>query len=75
MTSDRFSECLAYLFWSQETLAGVLDCDTMLVRAWAEGGQEIPPELAAWLETLALLHEVSGIPSRYRGWQLERRKH
>ncbi len=45
MDHIRFTECLAYLFWSQETLADILDCDRFLVRAWAEGGQPIPGTL------------------------------
>ncbi|MBA8881095.1 hypothetical protein [Phyllobacterium myrsinacearum] len=75
MDHNRFSECLAYLFWSQETLADILECDRFLVRAWAEGGQPIPGSIAAWIETLALLHEVSGIPDDYKGRKLEDNVH
>ncbi|WP_162707140.1 hypothetical protein [Phyllobacterium sophorae] len=41
MDHIRFSECLAYLFWSQETLADILECDRYLGRAWAEGRQPV----------------------------------
>jgi hypothetical protein len=70
MDHIRFSECLAYLFWSQETLADILECDRYLVRAWAEGRQPVPACIAAWIETLALVHEVTGIPDNYIGKQL-----
>ncbi|PSH64752.1 hypothetical protein CU102_21130 [Phyllobacterium brassicacearum] len=66
MTPPRFLECLAYLFWSRETLAEILECEPVLVKEWAEGREPIPPQLARWLETLALAHAKAGIPTAYR---------
>ncbi len=66
MTPQRFLECLAYLFWTRETLAEVLECDPALINAWATGREEIPAGLAAWLETLAKAHEAAGVPTTYR---------
>jgi hypothetical protein len=34
-----------------------LDCDVSLIAAWLDGWVEIPPKTAAWIETLAVLHE------------------
>ena len=66
MTPSRFMECLAYLFWSRETLVDILECDPVLVKEWAEGREPVPPQLAAWLESLAVAHAKAGIPTAYR---------
>jgi hypothetical protein len=34
-----------------------MDCDVSLIAAWLAGWVEIPPKAAAWIETLAVLHE------------------
>lgn len=66
MTPPRFIECLAYLFWSLDDLAEILECEDGLVHAWAAGQEEIPPNLAAWLETLAKCHEAAGVPTTWK---------
>lgn len=56
MTPERFNECLAWIRWTDHTLANALGCELALVEAWGDGEEEIPPKLAAWLEALALAH-------------------
>lgn len=74
MTPARFNECLEHLHWSTETLAGILGCDESLTEAYSLGLVDVPPKLGAWLEVLAVAHEVaeSGRPvglkgKRYKG--------
>lgn len=69
METDRFNECLKLLQWSTETLAGILECDESLTAAYAFGLEEVPPKLAAWLDTLAQVHEMaeSGMPTGLKG--------
>ncbi|HTN63509.1 MAG TPA: hypothetical protein VL147_18470 [Devosia sp.] len=69
MEPDRFNECLKLLHWSTETLAGILECDASLTASYAFGLEEIPPKLAAWLDTLALVHATaaSGRPTGLKG--------
>lgn len=59
MTPDRFVECLEALHWSNDQLAEIFGCDEGLIEAWALGLEEIPPKAAAWLETLAQVHEAA----------------
>ncbi len=59
MTPARFVECLEALHWSNDQLAEIFGCDEGLIEAWALGLEEIPPKAAAWLETLANVHEVA----------------
>lgn len=66
MTPNRFRNCLAVLGWTQRGLAANLQCDDRLVRRWASGEAEIPPGVAAWLETLAKVHEAAPPP---QGWK------
>jgi len=69
MTPARFNECLELLHWSTETLAGILGCDESLTEAYSLGLEEAPPKLAAWLDTIAKVHEVSesGRPTGLKG--------
>lgn len=69
MTPARFNECLEQLHWSTETLAGILECDESLAEAYSLGLADVPPKLGAWLDTLALVHEVSesGRPTGLKG--------
>lgn len=53
MTPVRFNECLKQIDWSLETLAENLGCDEGLAKAYSLGIEEVPIELASWLETLA----------------------
>lgn len=57
MTPERFVECLEALHWSNDQLAAIFGCDEGLVEAWALGLEDVPPKAAAWLETLATVHE------------------
>lgn len=66
MTPSRFIECLAYMNWSREKLADILECEEGLVHAWATGREEIPVTLVVWLEGLATCHEAAGIPTTWR---------
>lgn len=72
MTPDRFSACLTVIRWTEHTLAAALGCDLLLVEAWMDGEEEVPPKLAAWLETLAQSHEAaeSGRPAGLKGKRL-----
>lgn len=57
MAPDRLEECLTILRWTRNTLASVMECDMSLVDAWLVGLAEIPADIAAWVETLATIHE------------------
>jgi hypothetical protein len=67
MTPERFNECLAAIRWTDHGLAAALECDLLLVEAWADGGEPIPASLAAWLETLAQCHEGLPSPTTWKG--------
>lgn len=66
MTPDRFRQCLGALRWSHNDLAGLLDVDTRQVRRWASGDHAVPERIAAWLETLARIHEANPPPGASR---------
>lgn len=57
MAPDRLEECLTILHWPRSTLASMMECDISLVDAWLVGLAEIPADIAAWIETLASVHE------------------
>lgn len=57
MTPARLVQCLEALHWSNDQLAAIFGCDEGLIEAWVMGLEEIPPKAAAWIETLARLHE------------------
>ena len=69
MTPTRFNECLEWLHWDTDVLAGVLGCDQSLTEAYSLGLAEVPTKLGAWLETLAHCHEATekGRPVGLRG--------
>ncbi len=71
MTPDRFRDCVAALGWSLRGLAATLQCDDRLIRRWAGGSAEVPPSVAAWLETLAQCHEAAPPPQDWKcqGWK------
>ena len=68
MTPTRLRECLDLLHWSQRGLADVLAYSEGTVRGWARGARDVPPEVAAWLETLAAVHQAHPMPE---GWRRE----
>jgi len=57
MTPARLVQCLEALHWSNDQLAEIFGCDEGLIEAWVMGLEDIPPKAAAWIETLATLHE------------------
>lgn len=63
MTSDRLLDRLAVIGWSLRQLSVRLGCDETRVRRWAAGQQQIPPNVAAWLEKLAEAHEAAPMPA------------
>jgi hypothetical protein len=66
VTPERLRECLTALRWTQRGLSDALECDDRLVRRWTVGEAEIPASVAAWIETLAKVHE--GLPAP-QGWK------
>ena len=62
MTPSRLRECLVLLRWSQRGLAGALNKDEGGIRMMARGARSIPLALAAWLETLAAVHQANPAP-------------
>ena len=64
MTPTRLRECLDALGWTQRGLARMLNRQEGTVRQWARGAVQIPPDVAAWLETLAAVHERHPAPVR-----------
>ncbi len=67
MTPARFRACLDALCWSQRGVAALLDRDERIVRRWASGAAPVPPDVAAWLERLARVHEAHPPPVAPRG--------
>ena len=69
MTSDRMRWALDHIGWGQRELARRLAVNESRVRKMARGINEIPPELAAWLETLAKVHAAFPMPTGWRALQ------
>ena len=67
MTPDRFNKCLTALRWTEDTLASALRCDISLPQAWGSGEVVVPSGVAAWLETLAQVHEGLPPPKTWKG--------
>ena len=65
MTPSRLRQCLEALGWSQRGLADKLGVHETRARRWARGSLEVPPEVAEWLDKLALTHEAHPMPI---GW-------
>jgi hypothetical protein len=61
MTGNRLREILHLLSWSHSVISEKVDWDTRTIRRWASGQNEIPDDVAAWLEGLAAAH---GTPPR-----------
>ncbi len=68
MNATRLRECLTLMGWSQRGLAEMLGLHETRVRRWARGLMDVPPEVAAWLETLAAVHAAHPMPA---GWNRE----
>ncbi|MHA6731781.1 hypothetical protein [Devosia sp. A369] len=69
MTPARFNECLEHLHWDTEVLAHILGCDESLTEAYSLGFEKVPSKLAAWLDTLAIVHATAegGRPTGLKG--------
>lgn len=70
MTPERFAQALDCVHWTPSQVASLLGCSNELVEAWANGKERIPPEIGAWLEALAEVHEAVGVPKNFRGREL-----
>lgn len=66
MTPARLDQCLGALDWGAKTLARLLDVPRSTVRGWQAGRSPVPASVAAWLETLARVHEKNP-PPRHEG--------
>jgi transcriptional regulator with XRE-family HTH domain len=66
MDSDRFRWCLEELNWSQRGFARAMDIAFSTVQRWANGKNPVSPDIAAWLETLAVFHEAHPPPERHK---------
>ncbi len=66
MSPTRLRDCLALLRWSQRGLAEALDCDDRLVRRWASGDASIAPDVADWLERVAVFHAANPAPAEWK---------
>jgi hypothetical protein len=67
MNTDRFNECLRVVRWTPINIASALQCELSWIEALEAGNEEVPTGLAAWLETLAKIHEGLPPPKTYRG--------
>jgi hypothetical protein len=67
MNADRFNQCLRVIRWTPLNIASALQCDLSWIEALEAGNEEVPDGLAAWLETLAQLHEAQPPPKTYSG--------
>ena len=64
MSPTRLQECRTALRWSCRGLAAALARPEGTVRQWARGAVQIPPDVAAWLESAAQWMERHPPPSR-----------
>lgn len=56
---------LARIGWSQTELADRLGVNSRTVRRWVSGQNETPPDVVAWLQTVAMAVEAIPQPA---GW-------
>ncbi|WP_025662480.1 hypothetical protein [Rhizobium sp. IBUN] len=67
MSPERFSECLLHIRWTPINIASALQCELSWIEALEAGNEEVPAELATWLERLAKAHEALPTPASCRG--------
>ncbi|WP_337268772.1 hypothetical protein [Oryzifoliimicrobium ureilyticus] len=67
MTSERFTQCLIRIRWTPINLASALQCELSWIEAMEAGNEEVPDDLAEWLEQLAAVHEKLPPPLTFRG--------
>lgn len=66
MPPSLFRATIARLGWTLRGLAAMLECDDRLVRRWASGETDIPPQIATWLFALDRAHQENPIPTDWR---------
>ena len=67
MSPERFNQCLRVIRWTPINIASALQCELSWIEAMEAGTENVPADLAEWLETLAQAHEVLPPPLTYRG--------
>lgn len=67
MRTERFNECLRVIRWTPINIASALQCELSWIEALEAGNEEVPAELANWLEALACVHEKLPTPKGYAG--------
>jgi DNA-binding transcriptional regulator YdaS (Cro superfamily) len=53
MTGAQFRKCVTAIRWSQVQIAEDLGVLPAKVRKWSAGADTVPPEVAAWVMSLA----------------------
>jgi hypothetical protein len=67
MSPERFIQCLRVIRWTPINIASAFQCELSWIEAMEAGNEDVPAELAEWLETLAQAHEALPPPLTYRG--------
>ena len=66
MSPRRLLVCLAVIGWSGHELARRTGHSQTTVRRWTNGEAPMPPDVAAWVETLAACHRAHPVPRTER---------
>ena len=66
MSPRRLLVCLAVIGWSGHEMARRTGRPQTTVRRWATGEVPVPPDVAAWVETLAACHRAHPAPRAER---------
>ncbi|MCF1740721.1 hypothetical protein [Paradevosia shaoguanensis] len=61
MRPKRLQECLDSIRWPPATLAASLQREPEEIDQWLNGAQEIPSEVASWIEALCFTHEAADL--------------
>lgn len=64
------AECVELLGWTVRHFAREVGADDRTVRRWLDGTAQVPEPLAAWLRTLATLHQAMPAPA----WRVRERQ-
>lgn len=62
MSPHRLLVCLAVIGWPERELARRTGRLQTTVRRWTGGRSPVPPDVAAWVETLAAFHRANPAP-------------
>jgi hypothetical protein len=68
MTHERLRACLDIMGWSQRGLGRMTGYHEASARLWGVGGGPVPPDIAAWLETLCAFMLAHPCPSPPPPW-------